>query len=86
MCSSKANPIDLIFPGAGSAAKAITNSFMPDINIPATPASPAGQESKTPNASILRRRRPMVSSTLLTGPAGVTSTALNAGAPTLLGG
>lgn len=88
MCSS--NPVDFVFPGLGSAAKkgteAVTKALTPDIQIPTVPTPPAGQAEKTPDASTLRRRRPMVSSTLLTGPAGVTGGALNTGAPTLLGG
>lgn len=90
MCSSNLNPVDLIFPGAGGLAKKgtqeLTKALTPDINIPATPAPPMSQDAKTPDASTLRRRRPLVSSTLLTGPAGVTGGALNTGAPTLLGG
>lgn len=88
MCSSSVNPLDVFFPGAGSALKKgselVTEALAPQI--PTLPTPPAGQSEKTPDASTLRRRRPMVSSTLLTGPSGVTGGALNTGAPTLLGG
>lgn len=84
MCSS--NPVDLIAPGLRQTTKAVTKAVTPDIQIPTMPTPPGQQDEKSPDASTLRRRRPMVSSTLLTGPAGVSGGALTTGAPTLLGG
>ncbi|MFZ9511283.1 MAG: hypothetical protein ACO27H_09900 [Burkholderiaceae bacterium] len=61
-------------------AKALT----PDM--PVLPIPPSAQDEKAPDASALLRRRRTTPSTLLTGPAGVTASALTTGAPTLLGG
>lgn len=54
-------------------------------DVPDTPPPP--QEAKTPEASTIRRKKGPVTAggTLLTSPSGVTASALNTGAPTLLG-
>lgn len=58
----------------------------PDIPDP----PPQQQESKQPATEALKRKKgsqPVVAGgTLLTGPSGVANSALNTGAPTLLGG
>lgn len=56
---------------------------------PKVPKQQPVQEAKQPDATTLLRRKQragLSGGTLLTGPSGVTSSALNTGAPTLLGG
>lgn len=55
-------------------------------DVPAPPPPP--QEAKAPDSMASRRnaRKPMQGGTLLTGPSGVASGALNTGGSTLLGG
>jgi len=84
MCSSK--PVDLVLPGFRASNKATMDALTPDIQIPQVPTPPAGQDAKMPDASALLRRRRAAAGTLLTGPGGVTASALTTGAPTLLGG
>ena len=51
------------------------------------PTTPMGQESKAPDTMVDKRRvRNTRNSTLLTGPTGLTTGALNTGGSTLLGG
>lgn len=57
--------------------------------IPAPPTPPLPQEGKLPDTMASRRRSrnaPLQAGTLLTGPSGVTTNALNMGGATLLGG
>lgn len=89
MCSS--NPLNLpsafsiLDPvqGTGKLWGKTKDALTPEI--PAMPAPPTLQEQKTPDWAALRKRR-TGSSTLLTGPQGVSTGALTTGAPTLLGG
>lgn len=55
-------------------------------NVPDAP--PALQQAQVPDAASLKKKRPssMTGGTLLTSPTGIAGSALNTGAPTLLGG